>query len=85
MDGEQNHLGEWALDHFFIREDLLSNGIGREMFQSVLRAAQQNDINHFYIITDPFAKGFFEKMDARFIEDFTVAKNIEFPLFMYDV
>ncbi|AFM40519.1 putative acetyltransferase [Desulfosporosinus acidiphilus SJ4] len=60
--------GYW-LDHLFIRPEFIGEGIGTELISFAVNLCGQKSIGRLFIFSDPNAKGFYEKIGARYIEE----------------
>lgn len=60
--------GFW-MEHLFIRPEYHSMGIGRLMIEHALNSAKKNRIDRLIVFVDPFAKGFYEKIGANFLNE----------------
>ncbi|TFJ91376.1 GNAT family N-acetyltransferase [Lentibacillus salicampi] len=71
-----------SLDFFYILPEFIGKGFGRVMWNNVIQKAQEQGIKSFTIDSDPYAKGFYEKMGAKQIGQVpsTVFKDRSLPL-----
>ena len=60
--------GFW-LEHIFIKPEFHKLGIGRQLIKHACIAAKDKGINKLMIFVDPFAKGFYDKVGARYVKD----------------
>ncbi|MDQ7096703.1 GNAT family N-acetyltransferase [Desulfosporosinus sp. PR] len=60
--------GLW-LEHIFILPELIGKGIGSHLMAFALDICRKRAIDRLLIFSDPNAKGFYDKLGARFIED----------------
>lgn len=60
--------GFW-LDHIFIKPDYHGFGIGKQMINHAKNISDKIGIQNLLIFVDPFAKGFYEKIGAKFLYD----------------
>ena len=75
--------GYW-LDHMYIRPAYIRNGIGTELMEYAEDYCRENGIEILYILSDPFANGFYEKMGAEYIKECPSSiKNRTVSLFEY--
>lgn len=65
--------GFW-LDHLFVKPEYINIGIGKRMFSHLKSYASENGIDRILAYVDPNAQGFYDKMEARFLE--TVKSSI---------
>ncbi|MEN8188408.1 MAG: GNAT family N-acetyltransferase [Thermodesulfobacteriota bacterium] len=77
--------GFW-LEHMFVLSSNIGQGFGTEMFEHLREWCKSHRVNRLFILADPNAKGFYEKMECEYQEDFpsTVA-NRTTPLFTLDI
>ena len=67
--------GFW-LEHIFIRPEFHKIGIGRVMIDHAKMISKVNGIGNLFIFVDPFAKGFYDKIGAEFLNE----SNSSIPL-----
>ena len=60
--------GHW-LEHMFILPAFIGKGIGTKLFEHLKIICRQNRINTISILSDPNAKGFYEKMGCRYVTE----------------
>jgi maltose O-acetyltransferase len=60
--------GFW-LDHIFVRPGFMGQGIGKELIQLSKDICKENNIEKLYIFSDPFARGFYTKIGARYVRE----------------
>ncbi len=53
------------LDYFFLHPRFIGNGFGRELWKICCQFALQKEIKEFYILSNPFAEGFYLKMGCK--------------------
>lgn len=58
--------GDW-LEHIFILPENLRCGIGRRMTEYARGWCRQNGIGCLYIFSDPHARGFYERLGAKYL------------------
>lgn len=76
------YQNEYYLEHIFVLPEFIGNGIGTHLMEHARVIAKAEEIKELKIMVDPYAKGFYEKIGARFIEN--ISSNIEgrkIPLF----
>lgn len=61
--------GYW-LEHMFILPAFIGKGIGTDLFDHLKTICRQNRINTISILSDPNAKGFYEKMGCRYVKEY---------------
>ncbi|HVJ49439.1 GNAT family N-acetyltransferase, partial [Desulfitobacterium sp.] len=66
--------GFW-LDHIFIQPEFIGKGIGSELISFAKEMCRRDNIDHLFLLSDPKAKGFYNKVGAQYIEE--VPSNIE--------
>lgn len=74
--GEDVHVGKivicrgaW-LDHMFVRPDLLSKGIGRQLTGHLCEVCRERGISIVRVLADPHARGFYEKTGWEYVEEY---------------
>ncbi|MNC29697.1 putative acetyltransferase [compost metagenome] len=60
--------GYW-LEHIFIRPEFMGRGIGKELIQLSKEVCREHRIEKLHIFSDPFAKGFYTKIGARYVRE----------------
>ena len=60
--------GFW-LEHLFIMPEYHNRGIGQSMMKHAVKIAREKGIESLLIFADPFAKGFYDKIGARYLHD----------------
>lgn len=72
--------GHW-LEHMFISPDFIGKGIGTKLFDHLKTICTENGITHIGILSDPNARGFYEKMGCRYIKEYpSTIQNRTTPL-----
>ena len=61
--------GHW-LEHMFVRPLYLGIGIGTELFSHLRRRCREKEITVLNVLADPKARGFYEKMGCRYVQEF---------------
>ncbi|MFA5905867.1 MAG: GNAT family N-acetyltransferase [Desulfobacula sp.] len=61
--------GHW-LEHMFISPDFIGKGIGTKLFDHLKKICTENKITRIGILSDPNARGFYEKMGYRYIKEY---------------
>jgi N-acetylglutamate synthase-like GNAT family acetyltransferase len=56
------HENEIELDSFFIHPRYIGKGYGRKLWQHCLATMRELGYNSFFILTDPYATGFYSNM-----------------------
>ena len=59
----------WWLEHMFVLPEYHRRGIGRRMIGHVKEIAIAGKIDRLLIFVDPHAKGFYDRVGARFLYD----------------
>lgn len=57
--------GERLLEHLWIDPPFIGKGIGRELFYAAVAEGKKLGWSQFHIFSDPYARGFYEKLGAR--------------------
>lgn len=57
--------GGWELEYFYISEQCLGKGYGKQMWNHLTDWCRRRSIPEFYFVTSPQAIGFYEKMGAK--------------------
>ncbi|GAB6151902.1 GNAT family N-acetyltransferase [Desulfosporosinus burensis] len=65
--------GFW-LDHIFINPDFIGKRVGSKLISFAKESCRRKNITSLQILSDPYAKGFYDKVGAQFIEE--VPSNI---------
>jgi GNAT superfamily N-acetyltransferase len=55
----------WSLEHLWVRPEHHGRGVGRALFEAIVRAAHERRAAPVRIESDPFAVGFYERCGAR--------------------
>ena len=74
------------LGHLWILPLYMKKGIGKFLFESIVKYCKEKNINRFKIVSDPYAKSFYEKMGAQqigFID--SIPKSRKLPLFVFEI
>ncbi|SHI13427.1 GNAT family N-acetyltransferase [Desulfosporosinus lacus] len=66
--------GFW-LDHIFVHPSFIGNRVGSELILFAKKLCEENNISCLHILSDPNAKGFYNRIGAQFIEE--VPSNIK--------
>jgi GNAT superfamily N-acetyltransferase len=66
--------GFW-LDHIFVHPDLIGKRVGSELISFTNELCKQKNIKCLHILSDPNAKGFYQKIGAQFMKE--VPSNIK--------
>ncbi|MDO0824136.1 GNAT family N-acetyltransferase [Desulfosporosinus nitroreducens] len=66
--------GFW-LDHIFVHPSFIRNRVGSELIFFAKKFCEENNIICLHILSDPNAKGFYDRIGAQFIEE--VPSNIK--------
>ena len=61
--------GFW-LEHIFIVPDYIKKGIGSKLIKFATKYCKENNIGLLNIFSDPNAKGFYEKIGAKYISEY---------------
>lgn len=57
----------WWLEHIFILPTFHKQGIGTELINHAIQMCETLGIESLLIFSDPYAKGFYEKIGAKFL------------------
>jgi GNAT superfamily N-acetyltransferase len=60
--------GFW-LEHIFIKPEFIGKRIGAELIAFLKELCKKTEIERLYIFSDPNAKGFYDKVGAKYIEE----------------
>lgn len=60
--------GYW-LEHIFLRPEFIGKGIGRRLISHCKKEASGRGIKKLFIFSDPYSRGFYEKIGARFLHE----------------
>ncbi len=60
--------GFW-LEHIFIKPEFIGKRVGTELLSFAKDLCKKKEIECLYIFSDPNAKGFYDKMGARYIKE----------------
>lgn len=60
--------GFW-LEHIFILPEFIGQGIGTDLIATAMNICAKRNIDHLYIFSDPNAKGFYDKLGAKYINE----------------
>lgn len=66
--------GFW-LDHVFVYPPFIGKGVGTQLMLFAKEVCKQNNIKCLYILSDPNAKGFYDRIGAQYIGE--VPSNIK--------
>lgn len=66
--------GFW-LDHIFVHPDFIGKRVGSKLISFAKELCRRKDIIYLHILSDPNAKGFYNKIGAQYIEE--VPSNIK--------
>ncbi len=69
ISGLRLEAGMW-LDHMFVLPEDIGHGIGRALFLHFSNLLAARKIHCLRILADPHARGFYEKMGCRFIDEY---------------
>lgn len=60
--------GHW-LEHMFLLPEFHKKGIGRLLMKHAVEICMKNEIDSLMVFSDPFAKGFYEKVGGKYLYD----------------
>ena len=66
FDKERQH---WEIGHLWVHPEVMGQGIGKTLVSNLLQAARSKGAKELYILSDPHARAFYEKMGAIHLED----------------
>ncbi|WP_156787144.1 GNAT family N-acetyltransferase [Thermanaerovibrio velox] len=61
--------GRWELDHMWVDPPCMGMGLGRRLFEHAVNQARLRGASWVWILSDPFAEGFYLHMGAERIGD----------------
>lgn len=61
--------GYW-LEHMFVEPQSIGQGVGTKLFRHMRQSCHKNTIIEVGILSDPNAKGFYEKMGCDYIKEY---------------
>ncbi len=67
--GEHVICGGWYLDNLFILPEYMRRGIGVALLREILLRSRAEHISSLYIVSDPNARAFYERMGASYLGD----------------
>jgi GNAT superfamily N-acetyltransferase len=67
--GLRLEAGLW-LEHMFVLPEYIGYGIGRELFHHLTDILATRKFTCLKILADPHARGFYERMGCRFIDEY---------------
>lgn len=69
LSGTVLSKGHW-LEHMFILPGFIGKGIGTKLFDHLKTICTENRISRISILSDPNARGFYEKMGCRYVKEY---------------
>lgn len=69
MCAPEDHTTHWMLEHVWVVPQGQSRGIGRALVRAALDAANCSNSVSVRLLSDPFARGFYERLGAAVIGD----------------
>lgn len=77
---------EWELEYFYVAEEMLGRGVGRQMWKHMAGWCERQGIGRIHFVTSPQAVGFYRKMGAvQDGERQSLVDGRPVPHFVYDV
>lgn len=77
--------GFW-LEHIFIKPNFIKKGIGSKLINFATKYCIENNIEILNIFSDPNAKGFYEKIGAKYISEYESSiENRTVSLYEYTI
>jgi GNAT superfamily N-acetyltransferase len=67
--GSREIRGGCYLDNLFVLPQYMHRGIGRALLREMLRISRLEQILNLYIVSDPNARAFYERMGASYLGD----------------
>ena len=58
----------YEVDHFWLTTDNINKGFGRQIFENIVSQLKLLDQTKFFLIAEPNAIGFYQKMNGKKIE-----------------
>ena len=62
-------LGQWEIDHLWVLPSAIGQGIGKMLWKALCEEAKKSGVKELFILSDPHAKLFYEKMGAEFVKE----------------
>ncbi|MEM9717890.1 MAG: GNAT family N-acetyltransferase [Bacteroidota bacterium] len=66
FDPEQER---WEIDHLWVLPEAMGQGVGKRLYQAICKRAMQIGVQKLYILSDPHARSFYEKMGAEYLAE----------------
>ena len=77
--------GFW-LEHIFIKPNFIKKGIGSQLIKFATKYCEENNIELLNIFSDPNAKGFYQKIGAKYISEYESSiENRTVSLYQYTI
>ena len=58
----------YEVDHLWLRTDNINKGFGRQIFEHIISQLTSSDQTRFFLIAEPNAVGFYQKMNGKKIK-----------------
>ena len=59
----------WEIGHLWVHPEVMGQGIGKMLFKDLWQTAKGKGAEELYVLSDPHAKAFYQKMGAHYIEE----------------
>jgi N-acetylglutamate synthase-like GNAT family acetyltransferase len=59
---------EAEIEHLWVRPAAMGAGVGRRLFEHVVRIAQESGVKSMIVVSDPNAESFYEHLGARRVD-----------------
>lgn len=84
--GLRRSADQWELEYFYVAEQELGRGYGKQMWNHMTGWCKAQDILTIHFVTSPQATGFYEKMGAvQDGESKSIVDNRPVPYFVYNI
>ena len=85
INGIMLKKGYW-LEHMFVDPRSIGKGVGTKLFSHMRRRCHERGITELGILSDPHAKGFYEKMDCLYLREYpSTIKNRTTPYLVFEL
>jgi GNAT superfamily N-acetyltransferase len=84
--GGQIIYGGYYIDKLFVRPDRIRRGIGERLLSAAMQWCRKKRVKKLYVISDPNAMGFYEKMGFVYIGEVkTSIAGRTLPVFVFSL
>lgn len=59
----------WEIGHLWVLPEVMGQGIGKMLLNSLYQEAKKEGADEVYILSDPHAKPFYEKIGAHYVKE----------------